>query len=69
MIIFKSIILSSSILSYETIIDNNKQIFYFDGDYSQVAKEYYNKKDNKNDSNILYDVIAKEIEEGKHNLD
>ena len=69
MIIFNSIILSSSLLSYETSIDN-KQVFYFDGDYSQVAKEYYNKEDNqRNDSSILYDIIAKEIQEGKHKLD
>ena len=69
MIIFKSIILSTSILSYDYGID--QQVFYFEGDYTQVAQEYYNKDKpvEKTDSSILYDVISKEIEEGKHNLD
>lgn len=69
MIIFKSIILSTSILSCNYGID--QQAFYFEGDYTQVAQEYYdkNKITEELDSNILYEIISKEIQEGKHKLD
>lgn len=70
MILYNSLIITSSLLSCENI-RHNEQMFYFDGDYSQIAQEYYSKDQQRDnyDSKILYDIIAKEIEQGKHNLD
>jgi len=70
MIIYNSLMIASSLLSCENI-RHDEQVFYFDGDYTQSAQEYYSKNDESYnyDSKILYDIIAKKIEQGKHNPD
>lgn len=52
------------IISSTITLQEEKPVFYFDGDYSQVAIETLEKNkvhDSQDTSNILYDLIAEEL--------
>lgn len=62
-----AIVISSAALSLQP---GKNQEFYFEGDYSEVAREYYqdSKSETFDPNEILYQTIIKEIIDGKHKL-
>lgn len=62
-----AIILSSSALS----VYPAQQEFYLDGDYTEVARLYYQDHNTEafDPNEILYQEIIKEIIDGKHKLE
>jgi len=62
-----ALIISSTAFSFYPAPD---QEFYFEGDYTEVAREYYpdTKPETFDPNDILYQAILKEILDGKHNL-
>lgn len=62
-----AIVISSAALSLQP---GKNQEFYLEGDYTEVAREYYpdTKPETFDPNDILYQAIIKEILDGKHNL-
>jgi len=63
-----AIILSSTALSVSSLKERE---FYLEGDYSEVARLYYQDHNTEtfDPNEILYQTIIKEIIDGKHKLE
>jgi hypothetical protein len=60
------------IITLPPITNSPNETFYFDGDYTECAKEYLEKNQSEKPydiNNVLYDAIAKELEKEESGQD